>query len=366
MMNHKYYILFIIVVVFSSIMCIDSLPMQCIDEQGEPVDWWVIQKQPKLTKNTGRYRQGLGYMYADENSPVLEVSSKWLNDSNTALAHTLEQIYSNHVDPNLLWLMYNDQPPETKVGSDYAHSKGVVAFTDDVGFWLIHSVPRFPLDPKTTKYEYPSNEVRNGQSFLCVSYNAHENFAKIAEKIYTNRAYIYSYNIPSSIGLQKTVLEKLIDGSSYTEPKTDSSDLTSLKGTKFKVFAKNTQWNADLYESLLQPAISQNMLISTWRLGAKATIMPSFCQPNYTYDSVNVEELAIPGGSEFQWRYTKDHSKWAISLHEERNFVCIGDINRMYSQYKRGGGSACFVNDKLWYSYYNMIYNTSTCSKEII
>ncbi|KAF2070022.1 hypothetical protein CYY_008653 [Polysphondylium violaceum] len=341
---------------------INGVPMQCLDEQGEPVDWWVIQKQPKLTKSTGRYRAGLGYMYADENNPTLEVSYKWLNDSDTALAHTLEQVFTDHINPNLLWVMYNDQPPESKVGSDYAHSKGVVAFTDDVGFWLIHSVPRFPLDPKTTKYHYPANEVRNGQSFLCVSYNAHENFAKIAEKIYTNRAYIYSYNIPSTIGLQKTVLQKLIDGSSYNYAKTDSSDLYSLNGLKFKVFAKNTQWNNDLYESLLQPAIAQNMLISTWRLGAKTTIMPTFCQPNYTYDSVNVEELSIPGGSEFQWRYTKDHSKWAISLDQERNYVCIGDINRMYSQYKRGGGSACFVNDKLWNSYYNMIYDTSLCS----
>jgi deoxyribonuclease-2 len=51
-------------------------------------------------------------------------------------------------------------------------------------------------------------------------------------------------------------------------------------------------------------------------------------------------------GLHWAWPETHDHAKWGITLHEP--WICVGDINRMISQRKRGGGTIAFQNTILW------------------
>lgn len=53
-----------------------------------------------------------------------------------------------------------------------------------------------------------------------------------------------------------------------------------------------------------------------------------------------------PMGLHWAWPETCDHAKWGITLHNP--WVCVGDINRMISQRKRGGGTIAFQNQILW------------------
>lgn len=86
--------------------------------------------------------------------------------------------------------------------------------------------------------------------------------------------------------------------------------------------------------------------------------MPSFCTPDYAYDSMNVQEITF--NSEVYWPETKDHSKWGIS-YDIKNWVCIGDINRMYSQDTRGGGTYCFQEASLYSSILGYISGADYC-----
>ena len=86
--------------------------------------------------------------------------------------------------------------------------------------------------------------------------------------------------------------------------------------------------------------------------------MPSFCVPQYNYDSMNVDEITF--NSDVLWPETKDHSKWGIS-YDIPNWVCIGDINRMYSQNTRGGGTYCFQNQDLYLSILGSISDAEYC-----
>ncbi|EGC30473.1 hypothetical protein DICPUDRAFT_157792 [Dictyostelium purpureum] len=365
----KKFIFVLLFLINISIGFSSSLKINCLNENGKPVDWWVIQKQPVVKTMTGRFKSGLGYLYADENNPKFQVpSTTTLNDTN-ALSHTLNQIYQNKNSDDLLWFMYNDQPPQGTADSYYAHSKGVVAFTENEGFWLIHSVPRFPHDPNHEDFYYPKNEINNGQSFLCVSYNAVDNFAKIAEKIFVNRPFIYAFNMPLNVNLPSTsIIQSVIKGSYSSVSVTDDTILTSAKGNEFQVFAKNAAWGLDLYEDLIQATLKQDMVVTSWRLGKKTSVMPSYCSNtgNFTYDSMNTLTFSFYSEYDGQvsWKYTKDHSKYALSIDEEESYICIGDVNRMYTQWRRGGGSACFVNKSLWNSYRDFIATIDGCDND--
>ena len=66
--------------------------------------------------------------------------------------------------------MYNDEKPDGSKSFHRGHTKGDLAFDDNTGFWLVHSLPKFP-PPATEGYTYPHNGLTYGQTFLCVSYH---------------------------------------------------------------------------------------------------------------------------------------------------------------------------------------------------
>lgn len=57
---------------------------------------------------------------------------------------------------------------------------------------------------------------------------------------------------------------------------------------------------------------------------------------------IDLSRLGFP----YAWPETHDHAKWGISV--DSDWVCVGDINRMVSQRKRGGGTIAFQDNILW------------------
>ncbi|GAM24561.1 hypothetical protein SAMD00019534_077360 [Acytostelium subglobosum LB1] len=287
---------------------------QCIDNNGSPVDWWVIYKRPAL-KDQPRitpYYKGFGYTYADANSQTLnEVTNSYVNESK-ALTLTLAPLYQSK--SQYLWLEYNDQPPNISVSTTYAHAKGALSFGNTTGFWLIHSVPNFPPDPKIADYSYPWSGTVNGQTFFCVTYKSTQ-FESIINQLYINRVYVYSSQVPKSTTLSTTQLSDMLGGGYQADATGHQTELTSNGGVAIKSYAKNTKWNNDLYQYLVQPSLGQAMVVQSWRNGANDTLMPSFCKStlggNYTYDSMNIidQQVNLTGGVLLDWDYTIDHKK---------------------------------------------------------
>jgi hypothetical protein len=118
---------------------------------------------------------------------------------NGALGSTLNQIY-NADSSRVGWVIYNgsihrtrcisphavhvgltwvrgclvtDQTPDNKEHTSNGHTKGDMAFDANGGFWLVHSVPRFPAATGSGSYAgYPAYAKEYGQSFICMSYGA--------------------------------------------------------------------------------------------------------------------------------------------------------------------------------------------------
>uniref|UniRef100_A0A914EAQ5 Uncharacterized protein n=1 Tax=Acrobeloides nanus TaxID=290746 RepID=A0A914EAQ5_9BILA len=225
--------------------------------------------------------------------------------------------------------MYNDQQPDQETlpewenirakrqSTIYAHAKGVSFF--DRGSGRTFNYTQLP---------------------------------KIANQLYYIRPYIYSSGLPISMAAEISTLAKLISGE-YKKgaPYSNVEEMITKGGTKFISIAKNAEFNADIYDGIVAPTLKTNLLTETWIKGYDITVNCSSIYP-----VVDVEYIKV--GVSGQFRYTKDHSKLAISGDPTQPYICIGDINRMTSQYTRGGGTNCINNPEIWNTYFNMIQGT--------
>ena len=113
--------------------------------------------------------------------------------------------------------------------------------------------------------------------------------------------------------------------------------------------AKSRKWGEDFWLDLVSPALQCDLVVETWRRGA-VTPMQDKHSSDYDEDLLSLNFKLSPSLN-YEWSYTKDHAKWAVSLKNETNllpWVCVADLNRMVSQEKRGGASLCFQERRLW------------------
>ncbi|XP_074600852.1 deoxyribonuclease-2-beta-like [Brevipalpus obovatus] len=340
----------LLIALYIALLPSSSYTLQCKDEDGKSVDWFIAYKLPKHEQNNDPYT-GLKYVYSSSEL----TSSSWvagkypITDEKSIFAQSLSSLYGAH-SSKLNFLLYSDQPPKGEPGSGRGHSKGALLFDQDSGLWLTHSVPGFPIDPESgSHYEYPTTGIPNGQSLLCISFKT-----KSLEDITTNllyiRPHIYAFSIDPTVQQTYPQLDSLIN-KKWIKKGISQRTLQTIGGQSFMTFGKSPTDFLDIYSEVLAPTLSTSMLAETWRKGA-GTPLPSAC--NTTYSVQNIKELSIdePGpsieGARGTWSYTEDHSKWAIGIESAKPFVCIGDLNRMRSQFRRGGGAVCFRNNRIW------------------
>ncbi|CAL1536555.1 unnamed protein product [Lymnaea stagnalis] len=336
--------------------------LECLDPNGKTVDWYIIYKAPSFPKSDNWiFKHGLAYYYLDVNNQNLMLSATAINDSSSPITNTLMQIYNSKDTSPILYMLYNDQPPKTPANSvTGGHTKGVIGFdkSKSSGFWLVHSTPKFPPQ-KASGYHWNIGASINGQAFLCVTF-PYKELGNIAGQLWYNQVHIYDKKVTADYLEDFPILNRLINKTSPPgKPWFNVTNLASQKGQVFRSFAKSGKFGADLYDSLVAPDLKQDLFVETW-LRAKGDELNSSCTAPYKV--YRVKNITLPGGVEFS--EDKDHSKWAVTsgnafrltyrsekvLTEQtsNDWTCIGDINRMASQFKRGGGTMCLQNPNVW------------------
>ncbi|PRP77836.1 deoxyribonuclease II [Planoprotostelium fungivorum] len=357
-----------------SVFVVGVFSLGCLDEAKRSVDWWVTLKLPTIPKGADSYAaDGVGYAYADANSPSIKYTGRSLNDQG-AISNTFGQIYGENLDPrpfihsltgksgsnSMAYALYNDQSPDASGNDDgddsddhdsFGHLKGAFAFDLASGFWLLHSVPRYPFFTNSS-YSFPQYAEVYGQSYICVSLPSTSIETVIKQLLY-NKPFIYDMNIPSF--LQKLPAALLLTSKKWMKGETNSTaTLTTVKGQKLLHFAKTGKWGKDVYQDLVSKTLQSGLMVETWMNGARSNQMPTQCKPSFAYENFLIRDLSFGPG--LSWKETNDHSKWAITT-DRPGTVCIGDINKQFSQSKRGGGTLCLSNTQLWQSFKSIIIN---------
>jgi len=348
---------------------------QCLDNKGFPTSWWFMLKLPNgfdyayVDASTVRSSYFKPYDYAMDdrkhpsaltrtlmalaNHPTVEQTSE-LNETRSGVDAPLE-LERGGTTP---YLLYNDQPPDGLASNTYGHSKGVIAATQAGGLWITHSTPHFPSASGSAQFWFPESETVYGQTFLCMSLGSGD-IDKVGENLLYNRPFIYK-NTFSSSDLEP--YPHLMAATHHQWIKDAGTNTAAIAGGKFTAFAKNSAWGGDLYEGLVAPHFKTDLLVESWIRGSAEG---SFCKPRHKHDVVDVETLTMvgrDGGANVSWSEGQDHGKWAVSLGAD-TLLCVGDINRMTTQRKRGGGAVCFEDSSLSDSLYNCVVTSHVCRK---
>lgn len=327
--------------------------VSALDENGKPVDWWFIYKVPHLGAGAGT-DEATGYEYVyydatidanpDPRKRSVVKSPNVLNEGKGALNFTLDSVFKYFKKPPATtgWILYNDEMPASAKRPDdghKGHTKGVIAFdtASKTAYWLLHSWPKF-VDPGATSDPTP----KYGQTYLCISLDITTASTIAAQMANHQEPQVYfsnAANLPETDPLY--VLTQPLNPSPPAAA--DAIDVKSIGGMPFKVIAKNKEWDKDFWNELVGPTLQDDMDDETWIRGP----IPPIADSDGIHKTFDVKYIDLGSmGVHWAWPETHDHAKWGITLREP--WVCVGDINRMISQRKRGGGTIAFQNTTLW------------------
>ncbi|KAL7636866.1 UNVERIFIED_CONTAM: hypothetical protein RMT77_012624 [Armadillidium vulgare] len=355
----------------------------CIDQEGEPTDFFTLYKLPKNHKSpVASLREGTAYIYLTPDSATRlqsggissvlsysDSSTNWvlsnfsIGDEKSMPGKTLRRLYRDYsFRSNSAYFFYNDEFPNGSVSLSHGHTKGILVMSELGGFWIIHSVPKYPPQP-SEQYSYPATGQRYGQTMLCISIPplSQSQAENIGEQLIQNDAHVYAWNIPTQLASKYPIFQEIVKGVKLSSPPFYRvTQLSSVFGKTFTSFAKYKKFNEDLYSNLVAPVLKTDLYVESWRNGPEP--LPSSC--NASFNVENIERIETSSAS-FSFSTHQDHSKWAVSQNPDKPYVCIGDINRMETQFVRGGGTVCIWSLSLWHRFKNLISESEKCPVDL-
>ena len=98
---------------------------------------------------------------------------------------------------NLQSIAWNDETPAGKVSSTKAHSKTVIAYSEEsfIGFMIDHSIPEYPaFNGFTVSPEIDPGQEKYGQHVFCLTLDR-KILGNLITKLLPIRPYIYATNL---------------------------------------------------------------------------------------------------------------------------------------------------------------------------
>ncbi|KAI6173981.1 Cell-death-related nuclease 7 [Aphelenchoides besseyi] len=335
------------IAVLSTLLCLNQLTgaeLSCKDMDGKDVDWFIALKTPMVAgyDNMSPFiKSGTAFFYADANNQDFRISPKNINDPKSAIGMTMIQAMNAFKKSKALKL---------------STEEGVMAINKNQGFWILHSAPRF-FDPVPGTYAYPPTAMKYGQSFFCGTYES-DQYDEIARQMATAQFSLYANSTIPPAMLAKH--PRLIDVATETKigktcKKFRNTALKTKGGQWLRSYEKDARYKTDIYAEQVVPDRKLGLYVETWLNGANPD-WKNVCGPK----GVQNLRTISPGG--VTWSSAKDHSKWAVS--QEPAMVCIGDVNRQESQSRRGGGTMCIENKKIWQFFRDAVKTLECCPKQ--
>ena len=259
----------------------------------------------------------------------------------------LSQLYLNSEWTN--WQIYNDETEHiiddaSKIHHKKGHCKGIVAWNNKRISWLCHSLPNFPkfFDGKIIS-DIETGELIYGQSFQYIELDySEEMIINIIKQLDIMEANIFISNSASG-GRDSQILEQI----KITNLKQNwwQGGCTPLKlSTTITHIAKPPHCHIDIYSDYLVEKYNHLWKVETWIRGHH--ILEEPLSEISLDSSPKIIDITTLQFEDITWTEKQDHSKWATTS-PSGSYYWIGDLNRMTSQYKRGGGGFICIDQNI-------------------
>ena len=329
----------------------------CVNHLGESVDWWLGIKMPSP--------HGTRYVAIEPGMVDWYAGNDITGPLDNHLANTLQPLYRQN---DTAFMLYNDETPPSDGGHvDFvrAHAKGVLGLGEQNGFWLVHSVPKFPNNPSDSEgyLGVLPGQQKYAQSFLCLSMNGSD-LNEIADVLHEESLSFFSdvHDGSPTIWNSYPKLKQVLSATPLPREEfifktfqTSAGEIVTAISTPSTLIAHGTGASFDLYNYIAQ-SFQTSLKVSTWP--NEHDRQPSYCPVN---DSLSVENVHMVSVDNISWLSHMDHSKIAMSDSSSRPVTCIGDKNRSLHQLLRGGGSVCMFRKDVWQLFDAMIVSTESC-----
>ena len=118
--------------------------------------------------------------------------------------------------------------------------------------------------------------------------------------------------------------------------------------------AKSPKCHIDIYSEYLVKEYNHTWKVETWIRGHHILEEPllDVSLTSYNNNHNGIIDITSLQFENIKWSEKQDHSKWATT---ENGLYWIGDLNRMTSQYNRGGGGFICMDQNIANAFYKLI-----------
>jgi deoxyribonuclease-2 len=317
-------------------MCKTVIDFACKDPYNRIVDWYLIMLLP----TSSHPEKKLVYMYYDEVIGPNEYEFDEQTFPPIRDTHELDGITPKDKVNYFFW--NDDTSTEDKQSAAYkgkAHSKGGLVFNKDGGYFMMHSLPRFPRRTANNKFSdiLPDNAGIYAQHFLCITANL-ENHLKIVDTLnIINPQIIINNGEKDNVGENESVIKLIRNRSDSKLPAFKIFEIDSIGKKKFTFFSRSKNEEKLQFDYHIPDYYKDNFYVETW---TKPNLIDPICDG--LYKVMNIKSLKF-GNYKFENNY--EHAKWSVAA--KKDISCFGDLNRTIQTTVRGGNVICIKDKKL-------------------
>ncbi|CAH1175643.1 unnamed protein product [Phaedon cochleariae] len=325
--------------------------LQCLNENGSPVDWAYVYKLPRSEKSDNELiKKGVAYIYMTSDKIRWTLSKFGIDDDASILSKHIK-IHLEKKD-DLTHLVYNDVLPNGEENKTAGHTKGLILADSDGGLWATGTIPGYPGPDMT----YPEIGKIKGEFFSCVSMDL-KNLDNAGPALRCREAQIYDSHIATGMEASLPMLSSVIKGepSKANATKVKVDFLSSRDGMRVGILSKSSELNGDIYKKVIGTLVLEDLYVRS--AISKEDGLPSDCKAPRV---LNIESIFIKAAG-MTIPNEEDNAKWAMGNSFIGSWICIGDMDRNESEKHRGGGAFCMLSKTVVKQFNKMIRSVEEC-----
>ncbi|KHJ45788.1 deoxyribonuclease II [Trichuris suis] len=280
-------------------------------------------------------------IYAGAN-PTWEAAPVELNKADGSLESLFKPFYEVATKPEYNLIAFSNYPPLfrrcVECGSN---ARGVLAWRDEDGWFLSHTVEKWP-DFSKTAFEAPPAGKAN--LIICVTVPL-ASYGPLGTAFEYQDPMIYYYISATKQGATNTLdsipsMKALVQGSTQPySPYTLNYKFTvgGATQTPALIMSKLPKAFQDVYSSYMTMVLKQNLVV--WSSPGNKPLLPSYCSGQYKVENVKSNSITV---KDTLITRRQDTSNWAASKTPATSAVfCVSSAPRTQAAISLGSGVLC-------------------------